>query len=61
MHIIEQPTEPSNPKSPVSLELLLDTLAALSGEIAGLPAPLGLFARELETGLAQELGVGSDG
>lgn len=60
MDIIDQTIEidkPSGPESPVSLELLLDTLAALSREIADLPAPLPLFAAELEAGVAEALGV----
>ena len=61
MPIIEQPTETDNPESPVSLELLLDTLAALSGEIASLPAPLPLFAAELEAGVSEALGAGHGG
>jgi hypothetical protein len=36
----------SSPESPVTLELLLDTLAALSDEISALPAPLPLFATD---------------
>ena len=55
MESLTQPTEPGNPSSPVTLELLLDTLAALSGEVAELPAPLGLFAAELESGLTEVL------
>ena len=55
MDIIEQPIETGNPSgtgSSVSPELLLDTLAALSDEVAELPALLGLFATGLEAGLA---------
>ena len=59
MQIIEQPIEtgnPSAPDSPVSLELLLDTLTAVRDQVAELPPPLGLFATELEVGLAGFLG-----
>ena len=45
--------------SPVGLMLLLDTLTAVADEVAELPAPLGLFATELESGLTEVLtGVG---
>ena len=41
----------------VSLGGLLDLLTALAHETAELPAPLDLFAKDLETGLAEALGV----
>ena len=40
-----------------SLAGLLDLFTALADETAELPAPLDLFAKELETGLAEALGV----
>ena len=64
MQIIEQPIvtgNPSGPDSPVTLELLLDTLTAVGDQVAELPPPLGLFATELEAGLAEVLGVAGDG
>ena len=62
MQIIDQPTDadnPGGPDSPVTLELLLDTLTATAAEVAELPPPLGLFALELEAGLAEALAGGS--
>ncbi len=44
-----------NPSGTVSLPGLLDLLAALADEVAELPAPLGLFAAELESGLTEVL------
>ena len=49
------------PAGAVSLTLLADTLTALADDTAQLPAPLDLFARELESGLLQFLGVATDG
>ena len=53
--IVTNETPVSNPT--VSLAGLLDLLTALADETAKLPAPLDLFAKELETGLAEALGV----
>ena len=39
----------------VDLVLLLDILTAVGDQIAELPPPLGLFAAELEAGLAETL------
>lgn len=63
MDSIKQLVEPGNPssqESPLSLYLLLDTLAALSDETSALPSPLGLFASELEKGLTGFLGANDD-
>ena len=60
MDIIKQRMETGNPsgeRSTVDLELLLDTLTAVGDEVAELPPPLGLFATELEAGLAGFLGA----
>lgn len=58
MDSINQPTETSNPPSDlVTLPGLLDRLTALADETAMLPPPLGLFATELEAGLAEALAV----
>ena len=54
-------TKPTTDRNPVSLELLLDLLAALETEVDELPNPAPLFAHELERTLAETLGVGDDG
>ena len=56
--IVTNESQDGNPTD--SLGGLLDLLTALTDETARLPAPLGLFARELEAGLSEGLGVGSD-
>lgn len=63
MGIIDQQNAVDNPvsdESPVTLSLLLDTLAAVADQVAELPPPLGLFATELEAGLAEVLEVASN-
>ena len=47
--------------SPIGLMLLLDTLTAVGDQVAKLPAPLRLFAAELEAGLAETLAGASHG
>ena len=61
MDILEQQIETVTPSGQVTLELLLDTLTAVSDQVAELPAPSGLFAAELEAGLAETLAVAGHG
>ena len=58
---INPKVETDNPSGTVSLDPLLDLLTALADETAKLPAPLDLFALELEAGLSDALEVSGDG